>query len=234
MTTGTPPVTATFISLPSAKNPIDAPSGDQNGCLAPSVPATAVASSESSDRTNKRDGEPPLMAVNAIRRPSGDTTGAESSPVPAGSDHVNCVRFGPTDGGCARSRSHHPRTRRQNHRHARDPSDGPASFRAQESAAALCRARRFCSHLGRTDLLQRPQQIRRRLEPVLRCLGEQALHDRGQRAARAAANRADRRGRSHGGCRPYARARTHAAPSSARKESTPARTDPSADRPARP
>ena len=54
MTTGTPPATATFISLPRAKNPSDVPSGDQNGCFAPSVPAMAVASRESSDRTNRR------------------------------------------------------------------------------------------------------------------------------------------------------------------------------------
>ena len=37
--TGAPPSTATFISLPLAKNPRDLPSGDQNGCFAPSVPA---------------------------------------------------------------------------------------------------------------------------------------------------------------------------------------------------
>src|SRR6266849_10004505 len=33
-----PPDTSTFLSLPSAKNPIDLPSGDQNGKDAPCVP----------------------------------------------------------------------------------------------------------------------------------------------------------------------------------------------------
>ena len=98
MTTGTPPATATFISLPRAKNPSDVPSGDQNGCFAPSVPSMAVASSESSDRTNRRGVEPPLTAVTAMRRPSGETIGAESSVVSGGSDHVNWVRAGGTDG----------------------------------------------------------------------------------------------------------------------------------------
>ena len=103
-----PPATATFISLPRAKNPSDRPSGDQNRCFAPSVPSMAVASRESSDRTNRRDGESPLTAVNAIRRPIGDD-GGESSAVPAGSDHVNCVRLDSADGPGARSLNLPPR-----------------------------------------------------------------------------------------------------------------------------
>ena len=106
MTTGTPPATATFISLPREKYPSDMPSGDQNGCFAPLVPSITSGSRESSDHTNRRGVEPSLTAVNAIRRPFGDTIGAESSAVPAGSDQVNCVRSGATDGfgDCSRSR----------------------------------------------------------------------------------------------------------------------------------
>ena len=58
----------------------------------------AVASRESSDLTNRRGVESPLTAVTAMRRPSGETTGAESSVVPAGSDHVNRMRLGAVDG----------------------------------------------------------------------------------------------------------------------------------------
>ena len=82
MKTGTPPAIATLISLPPAKNPSDLPSGDQNGCFAPSVPSITVASRESSDRTNRRGAELPVTAVKARRRPSGETIGAESSAVP--------------------------------------------------------------------------------------------------------------------------------------------------------
>src|SRR5687768_11474603 len=110
MKTGTPPAIATFISLPPAKNPSDLPSGDQNGCFAPSVPSITVASRESSDRTNRRGAELPLTAVKARRRPTGETTGAESSAVPAGSDQVNWVRSGVADGPGARSRSRQPAT----------------------------------------------------------------------------------------------------------------------------
>src|SRR3954468_19731170 len=51
----------------------------------------AVASSASSDRTNRRGLDSPLTAVNATRRPLGEATGAESSPVPGGSDQVKRV-----------------------------------------------------------------------------------------------------------------------------------------------
>ena len=71
MTCAGPPDDLTFMSLPAAKNPSELPSGDQNGCLAPSVPTMAVASSASSDLTNRRGLLSPLTAVNAIRPPSG-------------------------------------------------------------------------------------------------------------------------------------------------------------------
>ena len=98
-----------FHQFAAGENPSDMPSGDQNRCFAPSVPSMTAASRESSDRTNRRDGESPLTAVNAIRRPIGETTGAESSAVPAGSDHVNCVRLDSADGLGARSLNLPPR-----------------------------------------------------------------------------------------------------------------------------
>ncbi len=49
--TGAPPSIATFISLPRAKKPIDRPSGDQKGCLAPSDPTMTVASLAARART---------------------------------------------------------------------------------------------------------------------------------------------------------------------------------------
>src|SRR5262245_39227653 len=39
---GEPPCTATFLSLPSAKTPIDWPSGEKNGVVAPSVPESSA------------------------------------------------------------------------------------------------------------------------------------------------------------------------------------------------
>src|SRR5450755_3802248 len=49
---GGPPAIATFLSLPPAKNPRYAPSGDQKGYVAPSVPASGLASSVSMARTH--------------------------------------------------------------------------------------------------------------------------------------------------------------------------------------
>jgi hypothetical protein len=49
--TGAPPVTATFLSFPSAKNPSQRESGEKNRLLAPSVPDSGAASRASSGRT---------------------------------------------------------------------------------------------------------------------------------------------------------------------------------------
>src|SRR5262249_27541716 len=47
---GAPPLTETFFSLPSAKNPTHCPSGEKNGVSAPSVPWIGVASKRSRER----------------------------------------------------------------------------------------------------------------------------------------------------------------------------------------
>jgi hypothetical protein len=46
-----PPAASTRFSIPPAKKASERPSGDQNGCRAPSVPASGSARSESSGRT---------------------------------------------------------------------------------------------------------------------------------------------------------------------------------------
>ena len=72
--------------------PSDRASGDQNGCFAPSVPASCRASSWCSDRTNSFEGPPATArAVNAMSCPSGETVGGESRPRPSGSAQVNRV-----------------------------------------------------------------------------------------------------------------------------------------------
>src|SRR5215831_14305099 len=66
-----PPAAETFFSLLSTKNPMYRLSGDQNGSVAPSVPASACAWSESSGRTHIWLPSP-IVAM-ATYRPSGDT-----------------------------------------------------------------------------------------------------------------------------------------------------------------
>ena len=71
---GGPPAISTFFSLPPAMNPRKRLSGDQNGRMTPSVPASGRASSESSGRIQIRR-LPSPSAANAMCRPLGDTTG---------------------------------------------------------------------------------------------------------------------------------------------------------------
>src|SRR5207247_1090935 len=61
------------LRLPCAKNPIAEPSGDQNGNVASSVPGNTRGVNDRSGRTHSRDGPPPVVAVNASWRPSGDS-----------------------------------------------------------------------------------------------------------------------------------------------------------------
>ena len=49
--TGVPPLTSIRFSLSSVKKAMERLSGDQNGNIAPSVPASACGEVESSDRT---------------------------------------------------------------------------------------------------------------------------------------------------------------------------------------
>ena len=70
-----PPAASMVFSLSSAKKASERLSGDQNGPRALSVPESDRASSDSSERTQMRTGSPGRDALNATRRPSGDTTG---------------------------------------------------------------------------------------------------------------------------------------------------------------
>ena len=69
-------MTSTRFSFPPAKKASDRPSGDQNGSPAPSVPGSARAVGESSDRSHNTTYPEAFGAVNAIVRPSGETAGA--------------------------------------------------------------------------------------------------------------------------------------------------------------
>src|SRR5713101_362173 len=72
-----PPAASTFLSLPLEKNPRYFPSGDQNGNMPSSVPATGSAFPVLS-RCTKMMLLFSFNATNAICCPSGDTTGAPS------------------------------------------------------------------------------------------------------------------------------------------------------------
>src|SRR6185312_14518092 len=61
-----------FLSLPSAKKPMELLFGDQKGNLAPPVPGSSLLSSDSIPRTHSCT-LPPVAAVKASNLPSGDT-----------------------------------------------------------------------------------------------------------------------------------------------------------------
>ena len=67
-----PPTALTLLSFPSAKNPTDKLSGDQNGRSAPSVPGIACAVPVSKRRSHSMGRAPVPAAVKTIERPSGD------------------------------------------------------------------------------------------------------------------------------------------------------------------
>ena len=77
---GLPPETPIRFSLPSAKKPIERPSGAQNGKLAPSVPVSDLGAAWSNGRTHSRDW-PSSFATNANWRPSGDRANDTGSAV---------------------------------------------------------------------------------------------------------------------------------------------------------
>ena len=59
ITTGGPPLSVSFLSLPSAKNASDRLSGDQNGDAAPSVPASLCCAEVAEPPDPQRGGWPP-------------------------------------------------------------------------------------------------------------------------------------------------------------------------------
>ena len=82
---GLPPRNETFFNLLSAKNPSHSPSGEKKGDVAPSVPASGLASSWLSSRVYKRtmfelSGGPTGRPTNASLVPSGDKTAAIPRP----------------------------------------------------------------------------------------------------------------------------------------------------------
>src|ERR1700751_3890144 len=79
-----PPVTWTIFNLPSAKKPMDLPSGDQKGSNAPSVPASGSADGEFSGRNHTR--VLPCVSVRVSSRvfPSGEISGRPRGRVSGG------------------------------------------------------------------------------------------------------------------------------------------------------
>src|SRR6516225_11540067 len=69
---GGPPPTAIFLSLASAKNAIQRLSGDQNGSVAFSVPASGCATSESTGRTHNSSLPVVSTKLRTSHRPSGE------------------------------------------------------------------------------------------------------------------------------------------------------------------
>src|SRR3954466_6852371 len=67
-----PPLAGTFLSLPSAKNAIQRPSGDQNGSCASSVPVSDSVASRSIGRRQRTGLPPAAVATNTIACPSGE------------------------------------------------------------------------------------------------------------------------------------------------------------------
>src|SRR5512138_695291 len=72
-TWGGPPDASIFFSLASAKNPRNRLSGDQNGNVAPSVPASDRGFKASSSRIQSDRLSSTVKPTNAIRLPSGET-----------------------------------------------------------------------------------------------------------------------------------------------------------------
>ncbi len=85
-----PPFEPIFLSFPVDAKPMNLPSGDQNGIVAPSVPASGRAEASSKARTQSCARPSPFRAANTSLFPSGDTaTGPaagqrDSSVVPSG------------------------------------------------------------------------------------------------------------------------------------------------------
>src|SRR2546422_315881 len=69
-----PPAAGTFFSLSSEKNPIQRPSGDQNGYSAPSVPGIEWADTSARGRSHNMELAPGTEAANTMSWPSGDSS----------------------------------------------------------------------------------------------------------------------------------------------------------------
>jgi hypothetical protein len=107
MGSGGPPSTSIFFSFEPAKNASMRLSGAQNGQLAPSVPGSALASGESSARTQIRTASSSPAARNVMRRPSGEMASDGTS---GSTKRVNCgvlaICIQVARGGFVLSRNH--------------------------------------------------------------------------------------------------------------------------------
>src|SRR5262249_31679750 len=102
-TSAGPPPTRIFRSIPSWKNPIQAPSGDQNGNQASSVRSSGFASNESSERRKRRDASAfDSRAPKTTRLPSGEIAGGAGE---SDSSAAPTVEKAAPSGGGSESRS---------------------------------------------------------------------------------------------------------------------------------
>src|ERR1035437_5126622 len=86
---GTSPSRPTFLNEPFAKNPIDCPSGDQNGSEPPSVPGIAAACNASNERSQSIRLPPGPIAENATWLPPGEIAGPPIYAARSGATTVN-------------------------------------------------------------------------------------------------------------------------------------------------
>ena len=96
---GGPPAIRIFFSLPSAKNPMNRLSGDQNGKAPPSVPGIGLAARVATGRSQIWNASS-APATNTTFRPSGDTATCVAVPVPPALGPPNDVLSGGTIVNC--------------------------------------------------------------------------------------------------------------------------------------
>ena len=133
---------STRFRLPLAKKPTLRESGDQKGCVAPSVPASGTASSDWIERIHSNAGAPGSLATNTSVPPSGDTdTVIEGIAVPVS---VNtALGGGPTLNRAAGADAGAPRIRRSIARPAMPRN--PAMAAARQPRVGAARGRKAAS-----------------------------------------------------------------------------------------
>ncbi len=134
-----PPPRSIRCNRPSAKKPIDLPSGDQKGNVAPSVPATIRGSASSRRRTHTPAIDSASTPTNATERPSADSASVSTTLTLSGAARQD-AQTAPR--GRVESSAKH---RRQERRRAdeRGGAEGPGCALAPEHGrdARLCQCR---------------------------------------------------------------------------------------------
>src|SRR5205823_2040006 len=99
-----PPLASIRCRRPSAKNAIDAPSGDQKGEAAFTVPGSACASASFIARTQSTVLPVESGATNATRRPSGEIPSRSAgAPLSGDGGRITALYVRPSGSGLARN-----------------------------------------------------------------------------------------------------------------------------------